>query len=108
MIAPEHLDFKGPTRSHKHYCVVGQLLNWRDGNNVYVLISRDINDDFMVLIKGFEQDPDLGVKIVHLSLDNYIEATDSDKKENNDENTPETQYDGENMDTFSDYERNND
>ena len=43
-------------------------------NIVYLLIPRDTNDDLMVLIKGFEQDPDLGVKIVHLSIDDDIEA----------------------------------
>ena len=38
-----------------------------------LLISREINDNFMVLIKGVEQDPDLGVKIVHPSIDEYHE-----------------------------------
>ena len=47
------------------------------------MISRDINDDFMVLIKGVGQDPDMGVKIVHLSIYYYSEATNnnSDKEE---------------------------
>ena len=45
--------------------MVGQPLNWRDGDILDLLISRDINDDLMVLIKLVEQDPDLGVKIVH-------------------------------------------
>ena len=53
-----------------------------------LLISRDINDDFMVLIKGVEQDPDMGVKIVHPSIDDDNEATDSDEEKNNDENSP--------------------
>ena len=65
MVAPENLEFKGPTRRNKQYCVVGQTLYWRDGDNLDLLISRFINDDFMVLIKGVEQDPDMGVKIVH-------------------------------------------
>ena len=60
MIAPENLEFKRLTRRNKQYCVVGQTLDWRDGDNVDLLISRDINDDFMLLIKGVEQDPDLG------------------------------------------------
>ena len=66
MIAPENLGFKGPTRSNKHYCVVGKTFDWRDGDNLDLLISIDINGDFMVLIKVFEKDPDMGVKIVHL------------------------------------------
>ena len=45
--------------------MVGQPLDWRDGDNLDLLISIDIDDDFRVLIKGVEQDPDLGVKIVH-------------------------------------------
>ena len=44
----------------------------------------------MLLVKGVEQDPDLGVKIVHPSIDDDGKATDSDKKENNDENDPKT------------------
>ena len=36
----------------------------------------------MVLIKGVEQDPDMGVKIFHPSIDDYGEATDSDKEGN--------------------------
>ena len=65
MITPVNLEFKGSTRRNNQYCVVGQTLNWRDGDNLDLLISRYINDDFMVLIKGFEQDTDLGVKIIH-------------------------------------------
>ena len=59
--------------------MVGQPLNWRYGDNMDLLISRDINNDFMVLIKGFEKDADLGVKIVHPSIDDDSKATDSDK-----------------------------
>ena len=65
IIAPENLEFKGSTRSNKQYCVVGQPLDWRDGDNVYLILSRYINDYFMVFINGVEQDPDLGVKIVY-------------------------------------------
>ena len=65
MIPPIFFEFKGPTRRHNKYCVVGQPLDRRDGDNLDLLISRDTNDDFMLLIKGFEQDPDLGMKIVH-------------------------------------------
>ena len=65
MIAPENLEIKGPTRSNKQYCVVGQSLNCRDGDNVGILTSRYLNDDFMVLIRGVKQDPDLGVKNFH-------------------------------------------
>ena len=61
----------------------------------------------MVLIKGVEQEPDLGVKIVHPSIDDDSEATDSDKEVNNNYNSPETQYDGENMNDSSDDEVNN-
>ena len=61
MVASENLGFKGPTIRNKQYCVVGQPLHWRGGDNVDPLISIDINDNFMVLIKGVEQDPDLGV-----------------------------------------------
>ena len=43
--------------------MVGNPLNWRYGDNVELLISIYINDDFMLLIKRVEQDPDLGVKI---------------------------------------------
>ena len=62
MIPPENLEFKGPTRRNKQYFVVGKPLEWKDEDNMYLLISRDINDDFMVLIRVFEQEPDLGVK----------------------------------------------
>ena len=65
MISPEDLDFKETTIRNKQYCVVGKPVYSRDGDNLDLLISREINDDFMVLIKGVEQDPDLGVKIVH-------------------------------------------
>ena len=65
MIAPENLEFKGPTRRNKQYCVVGHPIDWRDGDNLDPLISIDINDYFMVLIKGVEQDPDMGMKTVH-------------------------------------------
>ena len=65
MISPENLGFKGPTISNNQYCVVVQPLDWRDGDNVDLLISIEINDDFMLLIKGVKQDPDLGVEIVY-------------------------------------------
>ena len=65
MISPEKLEFKGPTRSNKQYFLVGKPLNFSYGYNVDILVSREINDDFMVLIKGVEQDPDMGLKIVH-------------------------------------------
>ena len=80
MITSESLEFEGPTIRNKQYCVVGQPLNWRDGDNVDPLISRQINNDFMVLIKGIVQDPDLGVKIVHLPIDDDSEAADSEKR----------------------------
>ena len=67
MIPPENLEFKGPTKINKQYCVVGQSLYWRYGYNVDLLIPRDTNGDLMVPIKGVEQDPDLGVKIIHPS-----------------------------------------
>ena len=57
--------------------MVGKPLNWRDGDNLDLIISREINDYFMVLIKGVEQDPDLGVKIVHPSIDDDSEAVET-------------------------------
>ena len=54
IIIPENLDFKGTTIRNKQYCVVGQPLDWRDGDNLDLLISREINEYFMVLIKGVE------------------------------------------------------
>ena len=42
----------------------------------------------MVIIKGVEEDPDLGVKIVHQEIDDDIEATDSDKEGDNYDNDP--------------------
>ena len=66
---PRKLDFKGTTRNNKQYYVVGKPLNWRDGDNVDLLISREINDDIMVCVKVVEQDPYLGVKIVHPLID---------------------------------------
>ena len=45
--------------------MVGQPLDWRDGDNLDLLISIEINYYFVVLIKGVEQDPDLGVNIDH-------------------------------------------
>ena len=93
MIYPENLQFKGPIRRNKQYCVVGKPLDWNNEDNVDLLISIDINDDFTVLIKGFEQDPDLGVKKLHPSIDDDSQATDSDKEENNNDNAPKTTYD---------------
>ena len=65
MIAPESLEFKEPTIRNKQSCVVRQPLNRRDGDNLCLMISIDINDDFMILIKGVEQNPGLGVKNFH-------------------------------------------
>ena len=52
MISPENLEFKGPTRRNKQYCVVGQPLDWRDGDDLDILISIYINDNLIVIIKG--------------------------------------------------------
>ena len=41
--------------------MVGHPINWRDGYDLDLLISRDINEYFMLLIKGVEQDPGMGV-----------------------------------------------
>ena len=65
MISPEKIVFKGPTISNKQYCMVGQTLDWRDGDNADLMISIDINENFIVLIRGVEQDSDLGVKCFH-------------------------------------------
>ena len=51
MVSPENFEFKGPTRRNIQYCVVGKPLDWRDGYDLDLLISKDINDDFVVLIK---------------------------------------------------------
>ena len=37
IIAPENLVVKGNTRGNKQYCLVGQPLNCRDGDNVDLL-----------------------------------------------------------------------
>ena len=108
MISPEIFEFKGPTIRNKQYCVFGNTFHCRDGDHLYLLISRDINDDFMILIKVVEQEYDLGVKCFHPSIDYDSEATDIDKEENIDENSPKTPYDGENMNAYSDDEGNND
>ena len=108
MIAPESLELKGITINNKQYCVVGQPLNWRGGDNLDVLISIEINYDFMVLIKGVEQDPDLGVKPFHPSIDDDSEATDSDTEGSHEQIAPKTPYDGENLNASSDDEGNND
>ena len=73
-----------------------------------LLKSRKINDDVMVIIKGVEQDPDLGMEIVHSSTDDYSKAADSEEEENNNDNDHKTPYDGENMNASSDDEGNND
>ena len=54
-----------------------------DRNNLDLLISIYINGDLMVLIKVAEHYPDLGLKIVHPSIDDDIEDTYIDKEENN-------------------------
>ena len=108
IIAPEKLEYKGHIRRNKQFFVVGQSLDRRDGDNMDLLISININDYFMVLIKGFEKDPDLGVKIVHPSIDNDSEATESEIEENNDDNSPKTPCDDENMYASSDDDWNND
>ena len=87
--------------------MVGQPLNNRDEDNVELLISRDINDDLKVIINEVEQEPDLGVKIVHPSIDDDSKAIYSGEGKNNDENVPETPYDGENINDYSDDEGNN-
>ena len=43
MIDPENLEFKGLTRKNKQYSVVGQPLDWRNGYNLELLKSIDIN-----------------------------------------------------------------
>ena len=68
--------------------MAGHPLNWRGGYIVDLLVSRDINDDFIVLIKEVAQDPDLGVKTFHPSIYDDIKATDSNEEENNDDNFP--------------------
>ena len=108
IISPENLEFKGPTRRNKQYRLVGNPLDWRDGDNLDLLIPRDISDDLMAIIKVFEQDRDLGVRIVHPSIDDDSEATDSDEEGNNDDNAPKTPYYGEIMNDSSDDEINND
>ena len=85
MISPENLEFKGPTKRNKQYCVVGQSLDWRYGDNVDLIIPIDTNGDLMVPIKGVEQDPDLGVKIINLSIYDDSEVTESEIEENNDD-----------------------
>ena len=107
MIYPENLEFKGPTRRNNKYFVVGKPLNRRDGENTKLITSRDTNDDFMLLIKGVEQDPDLGVKTVHTSIYDDSEAADSDKEENNDDNAFKKPHDGGNINDSSDYEGDN-
>ena len=97
MIVPENLVFKGTTISNKQYFVFGKPINWRDGDNVELVMSIYINDDFMVLIKGVEQNLDMG------EIDDDSEATYSDEEENNDDNSPEIPYDDENVNpSFSD------
>ena len=80
----------------------------RDEYPVDLIILRQINNYFMVLIKGFEQDPDLGMKIVPPSISDESEAKNSDKQENIEENAPKTPYDGEIITDSSDDEENND
>ena len=94
MITPENLKFKGPTRRNNQYCEVGQPLDWRDGDNLNLLISRETNDDLMVLIKAFEEDPDMGVNFFHPSIEGDNKDTDSDKEKNTDGNFPKTPCDG--------------
>ena len=65
-----------------------------------LLISRDINDDFILLIKGVGQDPYLGVKIVHPSIDDDSKAIESEIQENNDDNSLKTPYDDEKNECF--------
>ena len=72
------------------------------------MISREINDEFMVIIKGVEQNPDIGMKHFHPSIDDDSKSTNSDKEENKDENFPKTLYDGGNMNASFYYEVNND
>ena len=107
MIAPENLNFKGPTISNNQYCAVDQPLDWRNGDNVDLLVSRYLNYYCMLLIKGVEKDPNMGVKKFHLSIDDDSEATDRDKENDNYENVPETSCDGENMNASSNDEVNN-
>ena len=61
MSAQENFEFKGLTIRNKQYSVVGKPLDWKDEDNLELLIQRNTNDDFIVLIKGVEQDHDLRV-----------------------------------------------
>ena len=72
--------------------MVRQSLDWRDGDNVDLQISRDINDYIMVLIKKVGHDPDMGVKTVHQSIDDDSKASESEIEGSNDENAPNTLY----------------
>ena len=80
MIAQENLEFKGPTRWKKHYFMVGQPLDFMDGDKFDLIISIYINANFMILIKGVEQYPDLGENIIHPSIECDSKATDIDTK----------------------------
>ena len=90
MIVPENLEVDGTTRKNNQYFVVGQPLDWRDGGDLYLIISRQVNDDFTLLIKVVEQDPGLGVKNFHPSINDDSEATGGDKEENNNQNALKT------------------
>ena len=83
-VAPENLEFKGKRR-HKHYCVVGQPLGFKDGDSEDLLISRDINEDLHVLIRGTEQDPEL-----HIDMEQRV---DEEECPEDDGVVPETQED---------------
>ena len=48
-------------------------------DNLDLIISIEINDYFIVFIKGVKQYPAMWVKIVHPSIDDGSKATDSDK-----------------------------
>ena len=40
IISPYHFEFKWTTRRNNQYCVVWKPLDWRDGDNLDLLISR--------------------------------------------------------------------
>ena len=93
--------FKVPQEGIRSIVWLVSPIDKRDRGYVDLLVSRDTNDDFMVLVKGFEQDPDLVTKKFHPSIDDDSKAIEIEKEENNDKNAPKTPYDGENMNASS-------
>ena len=80
-VGTRKMDFNGK-RKNKHFCVIRQLLIWKEEDGYYVLVSRDINKCFYALIRDTYQKPELHIDLVQEADDKSDdEATSFETKD---------------------------